>query len=48
MPYSKGFNQLDVEALLAENLERSPPELIRNKRLQIVSDKVTELVGDDV
>ena len=44
----EAVNQLDVEALLAENLERSPPELIRNKRLQIVSDKVTELVGDDV
>ena len=44
----KAINQLDVKALLAENCKSSPPELIRNMRLQIISDKVTELVGDDV
>ena len=44
----EAVNQLDVEALLAENFKRSPSELIRNTRLQIVSDKVAELVGDDV
>jgi len=44
----KAINQLDVKALLAENCKRSPPEVIRSMRLQIISDKVTELVGDDV
>ena len=44
----KAISQLDVKALLAENCKSSPPELIRNMRLQIISDKVTELVGDDV
>ena len=44
----KAINQLDVKALLAENCKSSPPELSRNMRLQIISDKVTELVGDDV
>ena len=44
----KAVNQLDIKALLAENYKRSPPELIRSTRLQIISDKVTELAGDDV
>ena len=44
----KAINQLDVKALLAENCKRSPPEVIRSMRLQIISEKVTELVGDDV
>ncbi|NKB33502.1 MAG: multifunctional CCA addition/repair protein [Pseudomonadales bacterium] len=43
----EAVSQLDIEALLADNPNRSAPELIRSTRLQIVTDKVAELVGND-
>ena len=39
----EAVSALDVEALLADHPQRSPAELIRNERLQIVSDKISEL-----
>lgn len=43
----EAVSALDVEALLADHPQRSPAELIRNERLQIVSDKISELEVTD-
>ena len=41
-------SDLNIEALLAENSEANPAAVIKNKRLQIVTDTIAELNSSDV